>query len=128
MFPNNVYKKPAVFRSLPLRVQDYWIGLLFWIQENAQNLKDNRKRKFIAIRAVDQSFLNSGNTELTELDVMFIGTKPPCSPNLLFFVKTFTRHNIYWASDELKMFLTATAFLLQPVSKRIRNYQALCWK
>jgi hypothetical protein len=63
----NVYKRPdSIFSQYRYRVQDYWMGYSFGHQWLPNDLRENRKRKFIALRGFEQNFLNGTHTELTE--------------------------------------------------------------
>ena len=63
----NVYRKPdSIFSQYRYRIQDYWMGYSFGHQWLPNNLRENRKRKFIALRGFEQNFLNGTHTELTE--------------------------------------------------------------
>lgn len=63
----NVTKKPdSIFAQYRYRIQDYWLGYSFGQRRLPNNLRENRKRKFIAVRGFEQYFLNSVNTQLTE--------------------------------------------------------------
>jgi len=63
----NVYRKPdSIFAQYKYRVQDYWMGYSFGHERLPNDLRENRKRKFIALRGFEQNFLNGTHTELTE--------------------------------------------------------------
>ena len=63
----NVYHKPdSLFAQYKYRIQDYWMGYSFGYKRLPNDLRENRKRKFIALRGYEQNFLNGKNTELTE--------------------------------------------------------------
>jgi len=63
----NVYRRPdSIFSQYRYRVQDYWMGYSFGHERLPNDLRENRKRKFIALRGFEQNFLNGTHTELTE--------------------------------------------------------------
>ena len=86
----NVYKKPdSLFAQYRYRVQDYWIGYSFGYKQMPKDLRDNRKRKFIAIRGVEQNFLNASNIGLTERDRFTYRNKTTILTQLTFFRQDF---------------------------------------
>jgi hypothetical protein len=65
----NVYSEPdSSFSQYRYQVHDYWIGYSLRDKNLPKNLKENRNRKFIAVRAYEQYFLNAVNTERTGPD------------------------------------------------------------
>lgn len=86
----NVYNKSdSTFAQYHYRVQDYWIGYSFGYKKLPNNLKENRNRKFIALRGVEQSFLSSKNTGLTEPDRFAYRNKAAIFTQLTFFRQDF---------------------------------------
>ncbi len=86
----NVYKKPdSVFAKYTYTVQDYWLGYSFGHKKLPNDLKENRNRKFIAIRGYNQHFLNSVNTNLTELDRFVYRDLTTLLAQLTFFRQDF---------------------------------------
>ncbi len=86
----NVYRKPdSLFARYHYNIQDFWAGYSFGHRRMPRDLKENRNRKFIALRAFDQEFLSSDNTSLTELDRYIYRTKTSVLGQLTFFRQDF---------------------------------------
>jgi hypothetical protein len=86
----NVYKKPdSIFAQYRYRIQDYWLGYSFGYKKLPNDLRENRKRKFIALRGFEQNFLNSTHTELTEPDRFAYRSKASVLSQLTFFRQDF---------------------------------------
>jgi len=86
----NVYRKPdSTFSNYRYTLQDYWLGYSFGYKKLPQNLKENRNRKFIAMRAFQQHFLNSTHTDLTELDRFAYRDRVSLLTQLTFFRQDF---------------------------------------
>ena len=86
----NVFKRPdSVFAKYDYTVQDYWLGYSFGHKKLAKDLKENRSRKFIAIRGYDQYFLSKVNTERTEPDLFIFRNKTSLLTQLTFFRQDF---------------------------------------
>lgn len=86
----NVYKKPdSIFARYRYRVQDYWLGYSFGYKRLPNDLRENRKRKFLALRAFEQNFLSSAHTELTEPDRFAYRNKASVLSQLTFFRQDF---------------------------------------
>jgi hypothetical protein len=51
------------------KIQDYWIGYTFGYRKQPNNLRENRNRKFIALRAMEQRFMDASSfIEFTDRD------------------------------------------------------------
>jgi hypothetical protein len=86
----NIYKKPdSIFARYRYLVQDYWLGYSFGYKRLPNDLRENRKRKFIALRGFDQNFLNSTHTDLTEPDRFVYRNKASLLTQLTFFRQDF---------------------------------------
>jgi hypothetical protein len=86
----NVYHKPdSIFARYHYRLQDYWLGYSFGYRKLPNNLKENRNRKFIALRGFEQNFLSAVNTELTEPDRFAYRDKAAILAQLTFFRQDF---------------------------------------
>jgi hypothetical protein len=86
----NVYHKfDSIFASYRYRVQDYWMGYSFGYKRLPNDLRENRKRKFIALRGFEQNFMNRVNTELTELDRFSYRDKASILAQLTLFRQDF---------------------------------------
>jgi hypothetical protein len=87
---NNVYLKPdSAFARYTYTIQDNWLGYSFGHKGLPNDLKENRNRKFIAIRGYNQHFLNSVNTNLTELDRFVYRDITTVLAQLTFFRQDF---------------------------------------
>jgi hypothetical protein len=86
----NVYSEPdSTFSPYRYQIQDYWIGYSFGYKNSPKNLKENRNRKFIAVRAYQQYFLHSRDTNLTEPDRYAYRDKVSLLAQLTFFRQDF---------------------------------------
>ena len=86
----NVNKKAdSTFAQYHYRVQDYWLGYSFGYKKLPNDLRENRNRKFIALRGFEQNFLSSKNTELTEPDRFVYRNKAAILAQLTFFRQDF---------------------------------------
>jgi len=86
----NVFNKPdSIFAQYRYRVQDYWLGYSFGHEKLPNNLRENRKRKFIAIRGFEQRFMDEVHTELTEPDRFVYRNKASALVQLTFFRQDF---------------------------------------
>jgi hypothetical protein len=87
---DNVFKKPdSLFASYRYTVQDYWLGYSFGHRRLPQDLKENRNRTFVALRAYDQFFLSQRNTEINEQDRFIFRNKTSLLGQLTFFRQDF---------------------------------------
>lgn len=87
----NVYTQPdSLFVPYHYKIQDYWVGYSFGAKKLPNSLKENRNRKFIAIRAVEQRFINSNFSEtLTEPDSFAYRDRIGLLAQLTFFRQDF---------------------------------------
>ncbi|GHN03095.1 hypothetical protein WSM22_45840 [Cytophagales bacterium WSM2-2] len=86
----NVFKKPdSIFAQYSYRVQDYWLGYSFGYKKLPNDLQENRKRKFIALRGFEQNFRNVIHTELTEPDRFVYRNIASVLAQLTFFRQDF---------------------------------------
>jgi hypothetical protein len=86
----NVYREPdSTFSRYRYQIQDYWIGYSFGNKNLPRNLKENRNRKFVAIRFYEQYFLNATNTALTESDRFAYRNRISVLGQLTFFRQDF---------------------------------------
>jgi len=86
----NVYNKPdSTFIQYHYSIQDYWIGYSFGYKKMPDNLRENRNRKFIAIRSVEQRFLSPISAELIEPDRFAYRNRLAFLTELTFFRQDF---------------------------------------
>ena len=86
----NVYREPdSTFAQYRYNIQDYWLGYSFGYKKLPKNLKENRNRKFIALRGFEQHFLNSTHTDLTEPDRFAYRDRVSLLAQLTFFRQDF---------------------------------------
>ena len=86
----NVYSEPdSTFIQYHYKVQDYWLGYSFGYKKLPNSLKENRNRKFIALRGVEQHFINPTYTELTEPDAFAYRNRVAILAQLTFFRQDF---------------------------------------
>lgn len=86
----NVYNEPdSTFIQYHYNIQDYWMGYSFGYRRMPNNLRENRNRKFIAIRSVEQRFLSPIYTELIEPDRFAYRNRLAFLTELTFFRQDF---------------------------------------
>jgi hypothetical protein len=87
----NVYTQPdSLFIQYHYKIQDYWIGYSFGAKKLPNSLKENRNRKFIAVRAVEQRFINLDfSKSLTEPDSFVYRDRIGLLAQLTFFRQDF---------------------------------------
>jgi hypothetical protein len=86
----NVYSEPdSLFIQYHYTLQDYWLGYSFGYKRLPNNLKENRNRKFIALRAMEQQFINPEFTNLTEPDFYAYRNRSALLAQLTFFRQDF---------------------------------------
>lgn len=87
---SNVFKRPdSVFAQYKYTVKDLWLGYSFGHKKLPSDLRENRNRKFIAIRGYDQYFLSKINTQLTEPDQFIFRNRTSLLAQLTFFRQDF---------------------------------------
>lgn len=86
----NVYGEPdSTFIQYHYSIQDYWMGYSFGYRNMPNSLRENRNRKFIAIRSVEQRFLSPTYTELIEPDRFAYRNRLAFLTELTFFRQDF---------------------------------------
>ena len=86
----NIYSKPdSIFASYRYTIQDYWAGYSFGQKKLPTDLRENRNRKFVALRGFQQYFSSLPNIELTEPDRYVYRTKVSLLAQLTFFRQDF---------------------------------------
>ncbi|MBL7870955.1 MAG: hypothetical protein JNM78_05050 [Cyclobacteriaceae bacterium] len=86
----NVYNKPdSTFIQYHYSIQDYWMGYSFGYKKMPNNLRENRNRKFIAIRSIEQRFLSPIYVELIEPDRFAYRNRLAFLTELTFFRQDF---------------------------------------
>ena len=86
----NVYRIPdSIFSHYRYSVQDYWAGYSFGQKSQPTNLRENRNRKFIAMRGFQQYFSIPPSVELNESDRFAYRTRVTLLTQLTFFRQDF---------------------------------------
>lgn len=86
----NVFQKPdSTFVPYHYIVQDYWMGYSFGYKKLANSLRENRNRKFIAVRSFEQRFLSQFKSDLTEPDRYAYRDRLTFLTELTFFRQDF---------------------------------------
>jgi hypothetical protein len=86
----NVYMEPdSTFIQYHYTLQDYWLGYSFGKKRLPDNLRENRNRKFIALRAVEQQFISPDFPNLTEPDFYAYRNRAALLGQLTFFRQDF---------------------------------------
>lgn len=66
---SNVFTKPdSLFARYAYSIQDYWGGITFGEGAFSKARRENRNRKFLSARVLDQHFISSPNIELNSKD------------------------------------------------------------
>ncbi len=86
----NVYQKPdSTFARYQYSIQDYWIGYSFGHKNLPSDLKENRNRKFVAVRTMNQHFVELPTINLTEPDRYAYRNRLMILTQLTFFRQDF---------------------------------------
>ncbi|CAN5171176.1 hypothetical protein BH09BAC3_BH09BAC3_31660 [soil metagenome] len=86
----NAYMKPdSTFARYDYSIQDYWAGYSFGHSGMSPDLKENRNRKFIAVRAFQQHFQELPTIDLTEPDFYAYRNRTSILTQLTFFRQDF---------------------------------------
>lgn len=66
---SNVFRKAdSIFADYTYRIQDYWTGISFGEERASRLGRENRHRRFISARVLDQHFTQTPNIELSVAD------------------------------------------------------------
>lgn len=86
----NVYSKPdSVFESYRYNVQDYWVGYSFGSIRKVKTIRENRNRKFVAIRGFQQYYLQVPEHYVNRVDSLFYHNRTSVLGQLTFFRQDF---------------------------------------
>ncbi len=86
----NVYRKPdSTFASYRYSIQDYWAGYSFGHKKMSSDLRENRNRKFVALRGFQQHFENLPTINLTEPDRYAYRNRTAILSQISFFRQDF---------------------------------------
>ncbi len=86
----NVSRKPdSTFAQYHYSIQDYWAGYSFGHKNLPSDLRENRNRKFIALRAFQQHFDELPTINLTEPDRFAYRNRTAILSQLTFFRQDF---------------------------------------
>ncbi len=86
----NVYTKPdSIFVPYRYTVQDYWVGYSFGHANPNKVWKENRNRRFVAVRAFEQHFSGLPDFELSEPDRFAYRSRESFLAELTFFRQDF---------------------------------------
>jgi hypothetical protein len=68
----NVYHKPdSIFEAYRYNVQDYWVGYSFGHRKKLKEIRENRNRKFIALRGFEQLYNRTPDIKLSTANQLF---------------------------------------------------------
>jgi hypothetical protein len=68
----NVYNQPdSVFERYRYNIQDYWLGYSFGHKKKLKEIRENRNRKFIALRGFEQLYSEVPLIKLSTLNQLF---------------------------------------------------------
>jgi hypothetical protein len=86
----NVNVEPdSTFIQYHYKTQDYWAGYSFGYKRMPNNLRENRNRKFVALRIYEQHFLNQNKTNFSEQDEFAYRDKIALLTQVTFFRQDF---------------------------------------
>jgi hypothetical protein len=86
----NVFKDPdSTFAVYRYSIQDLWAGYSFGHKSLPSNLRENRNRKFVALRAFQQHFQDLPTIDLTEPDRYAYRNRTSILSQLTFFRQDF---------------------------------------
>jgi len=86
----NIYNKPdSTFAKYNYNIQDYWAGYSFGHKRMSPDLKENRNRKFIAVRGFQQHFDELPTIKLSEPDLYAYRNRTTILTQITFFRQDF---------------------------------------
>jgi hypothetical protein len=82
----NVYNKPdSVFGRYRYDIQDYWIGYSFGHKKKLAEIRENRNRKFIAVRGFQEHYSETPSIKLNSYDYLLFNNRTSVLTQLTFF-------------------------------------------
>jgi hypothetical protein len=86
----NVLNKPdSVYQNYRYNIQDYWVGYTFGQHKKFKEIRENRNRKFVAIRAFDQQYLQVPYIQLNQFDKLLYNNRTSVLGQVTFFRQDF---------------------------------------
>lgn len=86
----NVFRKPdSLFASYIYSIQDYWAGFTFGEQRATRLGRENRHRRFLSARVLDQHFIRTPGIELNDRDNLLYGNRLLALFQLTLFKQDF---------------------------------------
>ncbi len=87
---NNVFRKTdSTFANYIYRIQDYWAGITFGEERASRLGRENRHRRFISARVLDQHFTQTPNIELGINDQLLYANRLLALAQLTLFKQDF---------------------------------------
>lgn len=87
---DNVFTKPdSLFANYIYSIQDYWAGFTFGENRNLRLGRENRNRKFVAARVLDQHFIRFPGIELSDRDQLIYTNRLLVLTQLTLFKQNF---------------------------------------
>lgn len=89
-YSTNVYLKPdSLYENYKYTIQDYWAGYSFGLDKMPDNLKENRNRRFVALRYYKQNFSEVPTGYIREIDRFALRTREAFLGQVTFFRQDF---------------------------------------
>ena len=87
---SNVFRKAdSLFADYTYRIQDYWAGISFGEERATRLGRENRHRRFIAARVLDQHFSQTPNIELGTTDQLLYSNRLLALAQITLFKQDF---------------------------------------
>ena len=87
---SNVFQKAdSVFADYTYRIQDYWAGISFGEERATRLGRENRHRRFLSARVLDQHFTQSPSIELSATDQLLYSNRLLALAQLTLFKQDF---------------------------------------
>ncbi len=89
-FSTNVYRRPdSLYENYRYTIQDYWAGYSFGFNTMPDNLKENRNRRFVALRSYQQNFSEVPTGFIREIDRYALRSRQGILGQVSFFRQDF---------------------------------------
>jgi hypothetical protein len=89
-FSTNVFRRPdSLYENYRYIIQDYWAGYSFGFKTMPNNLRENRNRRFVALRSYQQNFSELPNGFIREIDRYALRTRQAILGQVSFFRQDF---------------------------------------
>lgn len=87
---DNVYSKPdSVFENYHYNLQDYWVGYSFGSKRKMEDIKENRNRRFVALRGFQQYYSQVPTRYANRFDSLYYHNRTSVLGQIIFFRQDF---------------------------------------